>query len=257
MEVSTIILLAVSFFAVAVLYASVGHAGASGYLTVMALAGLAPALMKPTALTLNLLVATIGAVKFYRAGYFSWSIFLPFAAGSIPFAFLGGKLTLTDATYKALTGAVLLFAAWRLFQYAKSDAVKAVKTIPLYASVPMGAGLGLLSGLTGVGGGIFLSPLLVFMGWAEMRQIAGIAAMFILVNSIAGLAGIWVSAPATLKLLPSALPVFLLAAGAGGWIGSEYGVKKLASPTLRKLIAVAMAIAAFKMLWESGSAFYK
>jgi uncharacterized membrane protein YfcA len=238
------IILAALILVAAMLYSSVGHAGASGYLAAMALVGVSPAVMRPTALTLNILVAVIATIKYYRAGAFSWHLFWPFAVVSVPFAYLGGVLTLPGHVYKPLVGAILLYAAWRSFHTAHRPA-QAVRARPHLSWLLLaGAALGFLSGLTGVGGGIFLSPLLLFFRWAEVRVISGIAAPFILVNSIAGLLGVITTAPA----LPAALPYWAIAAVAGGFIGAEYGSKRLGSPTIQKLLAVVLAIAGTKMI---------
>ncbi len=229
--------------AAALLYASVGQAGASGYLAVMAIFAVAPEVMKPTALVLNILVATIVFIQFYRAGSFSWAIFWPFAIASIPFSFVGGGITLPGTIYKPIVGVVLLFAAFRLFR-ADSSTTTEIKSIPLWAAMLSGLGLGLLSGLTGTGGGIFLSPLLLFMGWAETRQTAGISAAFILVNSIAGLLGHLSS----VAYLPATIPIWAAAAVVGGFLGSEFGSKRLGSITLRRLLAVVLIIAGIKII---------
>lgn len=242
----TVAALALLIFAAAMLYSSVGHAGASGYLAAMALFGLAPAVMKPTALTLNILVATIATVKFYRAGCFSWRLLLPFAVASIPCAFIGGYITLPGHAYKTIVGAILLFAAYRLFRVAgKATQPTEVKHIPLWAALLSGAAIGLLSGLTGTGGGIFLSPLLLFMGWAETRQSSGLSAAFILVNSLAGLLGNVSSVGA----LPASVFVFAPAAIVGGFIGAEYGSKHIAGANLRRLLAVVLIIAGLKLIF--------
>lgn len=240
----TIIILAVAIFVMAALYSSVGHAGASGYLAAMALVGLAPAVMKPTALTLNILVATIATVRFYRAGFFSWRIFLPFALASIPFAFVGGALTLPGSIYQRLVGAVLLFAAYRLWRHARAEANAEAKPAPPTLAVGLGAGIGLLSGITGVGGGIFLSPILLIAGWAETRQASGVAAAFILVNSVAGLAGHLTS----VRNVPDSIYVWGLAAVVGGAVGTELGRRRLATVTLRRVLSVVLVIAGLKML---------
>ena len=180
------LLLGVLIFIAALLYSSVGHGGASGYLAAMALFDLAPDVMKPTALVLNLFVTCVGTVRYARAGCFSWNIFWPFAVLSIPFAFLGGMWRLPAGTYKIILGLVLLFAAWRLAIKQSAHAPATQKAIVLPAALALGAAIGLLSGLTGVGGGIFLSPLLLLLGWAEVRKTAGVSAAFILVNSAAG-----------------------------------------------------------------------
>ncbi len=246
MEPLTIALLALFIFALALLYSSVGHAGASGYLAAMALFGVAPAVMKPTALTLNILVATIATVKFYRAGRLSWRLLLPFAAASIPFAFVGGYITLPGHWYKTVVGVVLLCAAYRLFRVAHEASEQTeVKRVPLWAALVSGAGIGLLAGLTGTGGGIFLSPLLLLMGWAETRQAAGVSAAFILVNSTAGLLG----NVSSIGVLPGSILVFAPAAIVGGLIGAEYGSKRIAGANLRRLLAVVLVIAGLKLIF--------
>jgi uncharacterized membrane protein YfcA len=240
LNISTLALL---IFAAATLYASVGHAGASAYLAAMALFSLPPELMRPTALSLNILVAAIATVKFYRAGHFSWPVFWPFALASVPLAFVGGMLSLPGSLYKPLVALVLLYAAYRLLVVNANATPPATKPVPLWAGLVAGAGIGLLSGLTGVGGGIFLSPLLLFMNWAEPRPTSGVAAAFILVNSIAGLLGQLPS----LALLPTAIPLWALAAVTGGWIGAEYGSRRLSNPLIRRLLAVVLVIAGLKM----------
>jgi uncharacterized membrane protein YfcA len=228
----------------AALYASVGHAGASGYLAAMALLGVEPALMKPTALALNLIVAAIGTVSFARAGCFVGRLFWPLVLASVPAAFLGGRIRLEDDTYKVVVGLVLAWAALRLVVAARA----AVEPRPPHAGwlLLVGAGLGLHSGLSGVGGGIFLSPLLLLAGWADPRQTAGVSVAFILVNSAAGLLG-FVSAGGELPLVA---PLLALAAGAGGLAGAWFGSRRLAPLALRRLLAVVVALAAVKMLLE-------
>lgn len=238
------IILAVLILVAALLYSSVGHAGASGYLAAMALMGVSPTVMRPTALTLNILVAIIATAKYYRVEAFSWHLFWPFALASIPFAYLGGALTLPGHIYKPLVGAVLIYAAWRSFRTAHQSA-QAVTARPHISMLLLaGAGLGFLSGLTGVGGGIFLSPLLLFFQWAEVKVISGIAAAFILVNSVAGLLAVITYTPA----LPSALPYWAVAAVVGGYVGAEYGSKRLGNPIIQKLLAVVLVIAGAKMI---------
>jgi uncharacterized protein len=243
MDVPHAELLAVLIFAAALLYSTVGHGGASGYIAAMALVGVAPAAMRPTALTLNLAVALIGSVKFSRAGHFSGRLFWPFALTSIPAAFLGGRVTLPSPAYKAAVGVVLLFAAVQLYRTA-GRVVAEVTRPPLPAALAIGAVIGLLSGLTGVGGGIFLSPVLLMMGWAETRTASGVAAVFILVNSAAGLAG----NPGSLGSVSSALPILLPAAVIGGWVGAEYGSRRLATPVLRKWLAAVLVVAGAKLI---------
>lgn len=241
----TDVLLAVLVFAAAVLYSSVGHAGASGYLAAMALCGVAPAEMKPTALVLNILVATVASWRFYAAGSFSWRVFLPFACASVPFAFLGGGLTLPSPVYRQVVGATLLVAAFRLLTHATPKDGGVHRRLPPAVGVACGAAIGLLAGLTGVGGGIYLTPLLLFTRWADTREAAGVSAAFILVNSVAGLAGHSLAS----GMLPHALPLLAVAAVAGGLIGSSLGSRRLGSPAFRRLLGVVLVIAAAKMLW--------
>jgi hypothetical protein len=238
------LVLALLILLAAALYSSVGHAGGSGYLAVMALFGLAPAVMRPSALALNLLVGAIASFKFHRAGRFSWPIFWPFALTSIPCAFIGGTIQLPGSWYKQIVGLALLYAAYRLIRGVKFVAEAEIKSPPLGLALACGAALGLLSGLTGVGGGIFLSPLLIFMNWAETRQTAGISAVFILVNSLAGLLG----QLSSVASLPKQIPLWAGAAIIGGWFGAEYGSKRLASARLRQLLGVVLIIAGAKFI---------
>jgi len=238
----TLALFALIFIA-AVLYSSVGHGGASGYLAAMALFGIAPAAMKPLALSMNIMVAGLGFARLYRAGYFKFSLFWPFALGSIPAAYIGGAWKLTDTTYRTIVGIALLIAAIRMFAESKDDAVR--RAPPFAAALLLGAGIGLLSGLTGVGGGIFLSPILLMLHWTTMRESAALAAAFILVNSIAGLAGYASSSHA---VWPEALWIFVLVALAGGLVGSELATRRLAPALLKRLLGVVLIVAAWKMI---------
>ena len=244
MNPSTVAVLTLLIFAAAALYSSVGHAGASGYLAAMALFNLAPPVMRPTALVLNILVALIASTKFYRAGHFVWRLFWPFALTSVPLAYLGGRITLPNVYYKYLVGVVLLFSAYRLLKNPNVGDTASKQAPALWLMLLLGAVLGLLSGLTGVGGGIFLSPLLLFLGWAEMRQASGVAAVFILVNSISGLLGLLSKAPT----LPSQIYFWAVAAVLGGLIGSEFGSRRIAGANLKRLLAVVLIIAGIKMM---------
>ncbi len=231
-------------FTAALLYSSVGHAGASGYLAAMALFGLAPDAMKPTALVLNLVVATVGTIRFARAGHFDWKLFWPFAALSVPMAFLGGKASLPISTYKIILGCVLLFAAWRLVVKPAAQSSAELKPLSMPRALIFGAVIGLLSGLTGVGGGIFLSPLLLFLGWADVKKTAGISVAFILVNSAAGLLGHLTS----VKNVPHEIAWWAPAALVGGIIGAELGSRRLEPVTMRRLLSVVLIVAGVKML---------
>lgn len=234
-------------FVVSALYASVGHAGASGDIAAMGLVGVPTASMKPVALILNLFVASIATYRFHRSGYFSWSLFWPFALTSIPAAFVGGRISLSSNLYRPLVGFVLIYAAYRLVRISTSRHIETTKNVPFMAAMLWGAVIGLLSGLTGVGGGIFLSPLLLLAGWATVRQSAGVSAAFILVNSIAGLAGNLSS----IHHVPSLVLWLIPAAALGGFLGSYFGSKRLNPATLRILLAVALVIAALKMIYPA------
>lgn len=241
---NTDVILTLLIFLAAVLYSSVGHAGASGYLAAMALMGVTPAVMKPAALTLNILVALVAFTKFYRAGAFSWSLLWPFVLASIPCAWIGGWVTLPSYAYKPLVGIVLIYAAWYSFRSARRTERVPGNAPSIVARLVIGAMLGFLSGLTGVGGGIFLSPLLLVLGWAPVKVISGVSAAFIFANSIAGLLGVMQSPIA----LPDALPWWAFAAVAGGTIGAEYGSRRLYNPTIKKILALVLAIAGLKMI---------
>ena len=241
---SETVLLAILIFAAAVLYSAAGQAGASGYLAAMAFVGLAADVMKPAALVLNIVVATIATAQFYKAGCFSWRTLWPFVVGSIPLSFVGGAMHLPSSIYKPVVGVVLLLAAFRLVVTASRKVTAPAAHASLPAAVVAGAAIGLLSGLTGTGGGIFLSPLLLFMGWAETRETAGVSAAFVLVNSIAGLAGNL----ASVQHLPPEISYWAVAAAMGGLIGTEFGSRHLAPDAIRYMLAVLLIVAGCKMM---------
>lgn len=242
----TVALLALGMLVAAFAYASVGHGGASAYIAALALAGVAPAEMRPIALLLNILVSAIATYKFQRAGHFRWRLFWPFAAVSIPLAFAGGAITLSGHVYRILVGAVLVYAAWQLWRSARiGDEMREVREPPLGRAMAIGAALGFLAGLTGVGGGIFLSPVLLMLGWAGTKQTSAVAAPFILVNSIAGLAGAFTMKSAS---LPGYIWILGVAVLIGGWVGAEYGSRRFANPLVRRMLAVVLASAGAKMM---------
>ena len=239
--------IAALIFIVALLYSTVGHAGASGYLAAMALFGISPLVMKPTALILNILVAIIGTVRFYRAGFFSWRVFWPFVITSIPASFIGGSLTLPVPIYKSIVGIVLLYSAVRLFFSASRADQKDPTPPPIALALIIGAAIGLLSGLTGVGGGIFLSPVLLLMNWARTKETSGVAVAFILVNSIAGLLG----HVSSVALVPSPILYWAPAAIIGGWIGTILGTRVLPVAGIRRWLSIVLVLAGGKLLWEA------
>ncbi len=229
------------FFATSLLYSAVGQAGGSGYLAIMAAYGLPPAEMKPTALVLNVFVAVVATGRFYRAGHFVWSRFWPFALASVPCSFLGGRVPLSPVIYRPLVGGALLYAAWKLLRAPASD--PDVRPLPQGPALISGGVIGLVSGLTGIGGGIFLTPLLLSTGWASARQAAGISAVFILVNSIAGLLGHMSS----MQSLPPALPLWASAAVIGGWLGAGYGSQRVNARAFRVLLVLVLIIGGLRL----------
>ena len=243
MPLETLALLSVAILVIAFLYSSVGHAGASGYIAVMSLAELAPAQIKPTALVLNILVACLGSWQFYRAGYFSWKLFWPFAFLSIPMAFLGGYLSLPAHVFKIIVGIVLLASAANFLWRPSDDEMDHEPTRPV--SIAVGGGLGLLAGLTGTGGGIFLTPLLLLMRWAKTKTASATSAVFILVNSTAGLLG---NASAT-KQIPGFVVPLAFAALIGGSVGAWLGSRRLRPDVIKRLLAVVLLIAGLKLVF--------
>jgi uncharacterized protein len=237
-------MLAVLIFLAAALYSSVGHAGASGYLAAMALFGLAPQIMKPTALALNILVATLTAIVFYRAGLPDWRRLWPFLLGSVPLAFVGGAVGLPGTAYRIIVGLILVVSAVRLV-WGSGDGVARAGHAPVSVAAVCGGGIGLLSGLTGTGGGIFLSPLLIFTRWATTRQASGMSAAFILANSVSGLAGHL----ASVRFLPASIAVWAVAAVGGGALGSLYGSRRFATRTLQRLLAAVLLTAGLKLIF--------
>ena len=240
----TQLLLAFCLFCGAALYTSVGHAGASAYIATMALFGIPAATMRPTALVLNILVASFGSIRFIKAGLFRLRGCWPFAVGAVPFAFLGGYLQLPGHWHKTIIGIVLLIAAVRLLWPKPLAVLSEWKDPPIALAIPIGAGIGLLSGLTGTGGGIFLTPLLLFMAWSETKTASGISVVFILCNSIAGLLGNY----ASLKSLPAELPLYMVAVMLGAAIGTQLGIHKFAKEHLLKVLGVVLLIAGAKLI---------
>jgi uncharacterized protein len=238
------LLLAFGLFCGAALYSSVGHAGASAYLALMALFGVPPAVMRPTALTLNICVASLGSYRYIRAGLFRWRTVWPPLIGAVPMAFLGGSIQLPGEYYKPLVGIVLVFAAARLLLPNAWPEAKQIRDMPIWMGILAGVAIGFLAGLTGTGGGIFLSPLILFFGYSETRAASGVAAVFILCNSIAGLAGNL----AAVQSLPAYLPLYIAAVLGGGWVGTELGISRFATPMILRALGVVLLVASWKLL---------
>jgi uncharacterized protein len=236
------LLMVLGVLVVAFLYSSVGHAGASGYIAVMTLAGLAPETVKPAALTLNVLVSCLATWQFQRAGHFRWGLFWPFALLAVPCAFAGGYLSLPSAAFRLLVGLVLLASAARLLMRPAPDGDTRAPSRPL--AMGAGAGLGLLAGLTGTGGGIFLTPLLLLMRWARTKEAAAVSAAFILANSVAGLLG----HVAARQALPGVAVPLAAAALAGGAAGSYLGSRRFEPLVIKRLLAAVLLIAGLKLV---------
>jgi len=238
-------LLTVLIFLAAILYASVGQAGASGYLAAMALVGVSADVMKPAALLLNVVVSAIAVTRFRRAGAVSWVLLWPFAIGSLPMAFIGGAIYLPAAIYHPAVGLVLVATGLRMLYSAYAHEQPESRPISREMAVLVGAVIGLIAGLTGTGGGIMLAPLLIVMGWASSREAAGTAAAFILVNSLAALAGNLVN----MRYLPQEVGLWAVAAAAGGYLGAELGSRYFAPRTLHFLLAIVLLVAGVKLLF--------
>jgi hypothetical protein len=244
MDVTTAELaLALCMMVGAALYSSVGHAGASAYIALMALFGVAPAVMRPTALVLNVIVASIASVRYARAGLFRWRTLWPFMLGAVPMAFLGGTIVLPGEYYRPLVGVVLFLSALRLLWPTPIKAATEASDPPILIAILCGIGIGFLSGLTGTGGGIFLSPLLLFLAWSMPKPASGVASVFILCNSAAGLAGNY----ASVQNLPDQLPLYAGAVIVGAAIGTTLGIR-LATPMVLKALGIVLLVASAKLI---------
>ena len=242
----SIVLFYILLFLVAFLYSSVGHGGASGYLALMAIFSIAPDVMKPTALLLNLFVSLTSFIQFYRGGYFKWKLFLPFAIASIPLAFIGGLVTVDATVYKKILGLLLIIPIIR-FLFFSNIQVSEIKKSNTILSLFIGAVIGFLSGLIGIGGGIILSPVLLLLKWADMKQTAAISALFIFVNSLSGLAG------QLTKGIHFSTDMYMYVAIAfvGGICGAYFGSLKFKQTILKYLLALVLVMAAYKLLFTS------
>lgn len=242
-----LLLLALSIGATAALYSSVGHGGASAYLALMALFAIAPEQIRPAALVLNILVAGLGAVRYLRAGRFDWAVFWPFAITAVPAAFLAGRVEVSETLYRPLLAVALGAAALRYLMWPSIDAAKPTHPPRALVALPAGAALGVLAGLTGIGGGVYLSPLLVFAGWADPQRATGIAALFIVVNSAAGLAG----RASSLAALPAFLPWLALAALVGAVAGTGLSLAKLDKNGVLRTLGLVLGVAALTLAVQS------
>jgi uncharacterized membrane protein YfcA len=240
---TSIIFFYILLFLVAFLYASVGHGGASGYLALMAFFAFSPETMKSSALILNIIVSLIAFIQYYHAGQFKFKLFWPFAITSIPAAFLGGLITIDADIYKKILAVLLLFPIIRLIGFIKTNNTPLVKQ-NIVLSLAIGTVIGLFSGMIGIGGGIILTPLILLLHWADMKQTAAVSALFIFVNSIAGLIGLLVKGTG----FSSEIYIFIGIALIGGLAGSYMGAKKFESKLLKLILAVVLLIASIKLL---------
>lgn len=230
-------------FCVAFLYAAVGHGGASGYLALMALYGVAPEEMKPTALMLNLFVSLTSFIQYYSRGYFLKKLFLPIAAASVPLAFIGGMITVEENIYKRILGVLLLFPIIRFFFFKNVDD-KDLKPSNLTISILIGGIVGLLSGMIGIGGGIILSPILLLLQWSNQKQTAAISAAFIFVNSVAGLSGMLTQGIS----FNGNMAMYIIVAFSGGLLGAYFGAKKFNQNVLKYVLASVLLVASYKLI---------
>lgn len=234
----------VILFFVAFLYAAVGHGGASGYLALMALYGVAPEEMKPTALVLNLFVSMTSFIQYYRGGYFLKKLFLPIAGASIPLAFVGGMITVEENIYKRILGILLLFPVIRFFFF-KNVADSELKSHNVTIAIITGGIVGLLSGMIGIGGGIILSPILLLLQWTNQKQTAAISAAFIFVNSVAGLGGMLTQGIS----FTGDMVMYITVAFIGGLLGAYLGSKKFNQDVLKYVLATVLLMASYKLLF--------
>lgn len=240
----SIILLYILLFLIAFLYASVGHGGASGYLALMAIFSIAPDVMKPTALMLNLFVSLTSFIQFYRGKHFNWKLFLPFAIASVPMAFVGGLITVDTFFYKKILGLLLLIPIVRFLIF-NNIPINDLKKSTTGLSLLIGAAIGFLSGLIGIGGGIILSPVILLLKWANMKQAAAISALFIFVNSLSGLAG---QLTKGIHFSPD-MYAYVVIAFTGGVCGAYFGSLRFKQSILKYLLAVVLMVASYKLLF--------
>lgn len=242
------ILLGAIFLAIALIYAAVGQAGASGYIAAMALFGFAPPVMKTIALALNLLVAAIGTAYFLKAGRFSWRNVYPFAVLGFPFSLLGGAIQLPEGIYYPVVGVVLVLSAFQMARSAlrkKGGSPDAPITPPFYAALATGAIIGFVSGTTGTGGGVFLAPIILAMNWGTAHQTAATTAVYNLLNSAAALMGAY----AYWDQIPAPLPWWLAAVAIGGSVGAFVGSRYLSDRWLRGILSLLLLGSGLKLLW--------
>jgi uncharacterized membrane protein YfcA len=237
----TNLVIALCLFFGAVLYTSVGHAGSSAYIAIMTLFNLESTVIKPTALTLNIAVSAYASWKYIRNKLFDKKLFLVLSAGAIPSAYIGGRINLPSEIYKPVIGVLLILSGLR-FIFLASSKDRELKPVNYALAILMGTSIGFLAGITGTGGGIFLSPLIIWLGWNHVKQASGTVAAFIFVNSVAGLLGNYKSTSS----LPDTLPLFLGAVIIGALIGTRLGITRFSSAGVKRALGVVLIIAGLK-----------
>lgn len=238
------ILITVSLFIVGFLYASVGHGGASGYISVLSIFGVPVTSYKSMILVLNMLVAGVGFTQFYKAGYFKWKLCWPFLITSIPCAYLGSKLSIEQSHYNLLLGIALLVPAIRLIGFGPREKTE-MKPVNLPLALIFGVIIGFLSGLLNIGGGIFLSPVLILLGWANAKESAAVSSIFIVLNSFSGLLG----GISNFHFPANSSYIWFIAAAAGGFAGAYFGSKQFTFATIRYLLTLVLCIASVKLIF--------
>ena len=237
-------LILVLFFIIAFVYSTVGHGGASGYLALMVFLNFVPEQIRPTALVLNVLVSAIASMQYYRSGYFKRELFIPLILLSVPLAFLGSRVQLSPSVFKIILGICLLLSVIRILGLIGNNSSETLRKMPLPIALFIGGGIGLISGMIGIGGGILLSPVLLLFRWADIKQTAALAAPFILVNSLSGLAGLM----SRHLVFPDRMMWWVLATLIGGLLGSYWGSHRFNSVVLKYLLATVLLFAAGKLL---------
>jgi uncharacterized protein len=226
---------------IAFLYASVGHGGASGYLALMAIIGVETCFMRSTSLTLNLFVSIVAFVNYYRKGFFRLKLLLPFVLASMPMAYLGARIMVDPKIYKIILGIFLIIATARMLFHPKER--KEWIPFSVIVAVIIGAILGLFSGMIGIGGGIILTPILILLGWATLKEAAAVSALFIFLNSTTGLVGVIHSG---FQLVPG-FYLWVIIGVVAGILGSWVGSTKISTNGLRYVLAGVLVFAAFKL----------
>ena len=242
----SIVIFYIALFIIAFLYASVGHGGASGYLALMAIYGISPEVMKPTALLLNLFVSIVSFIQFYRGGHFRWQLFWPLAIASMPMAFIGGLIHMDASVYKFILGILLVIVVIRFLFFSNFQNVE-TEPLQMIPALLIGAAIGFLSGLIGIGGGIILSPILLLMRWSTMKQTAAISALFIFVNSLSGLMGQLIKG----INFSADMLMYVVVAFAGGLLGAYVGSLKLKTVMLKNILAAVLLVAAYKLIFTN------